>query len=571
LLLATVVFTSACGGSGESDEAARAETANGSTAAVATSTRQVTQVIVIGADSNSVDAISSALLEFDVGPGLDRVVIVAVSGCDDTGTELVVCRSAAETLEPTTGRQVLIVLDGDFAAAAEVADISGSGLSTIVAGEPSEDVAALAALSSSITFVPVGLSELVGDSAVALFVGIDEALAAFAPVEIGEGVVASRVHRFLDSRLRDLAADSADPQLAGGPVPEPEVRWVLELPDPLSLQGSHERAVVVDNVVAFLGNDEVVRGVDTKDGTVLWTRDMDTDIGAGARSFVSAAGNTILLTASGPGLNPNPGPSDPDRSLWALDIQTGDVLWTIAVPAGGSIGHPATDGDLVFVWVAESAAEISFRALDLADGAEVWRTEGAMGLGPPLVDDGEVWTGSDDGALRGFDAQTGTELIRFDRIGLGLAGVASTPAVTEDRVFFGNDNGTFYAIDRSSGDLVWSFETGSPNLPSSPVIANDLVIFGSFDGGVYALDIDSGDVRWRYDGGETLFLSSAAVADATVYIASLLPPTSLLALDARTGEPIWQLPIGEQTGASPFIDGDTLYIQTPGQFWAVTR
>jgi len=248
--------------------------------------------------------------------------------------------------------------------------------------------------------------------------------------------------------------------------------------------------------------------------------------------------------------------------------------WETTVSGRGSIGHPATDGERVFVWIAEDDVDISFRALDLADGREVWRTdgEGAMGLGPPRVDNGEVWVGSGDGALRGLDAATGAELVRFDRIGLGLAGVASRPAVTGDRVYFGNDNGTFYAIDRASGELVWSYATGSPNIPSSPVIAEDLVIFGSFDGGVYGLDLGTGEVRWRYESPEGLFLSSAVLAGGTIYLASLAPPpTSLLALDARSGDVVWQLPIGEQTGASPFVDGDTVYIQTPGRFLAVAR
>lgn len=196
-----------------------------------------------------------------------------------------------------------------------------------------------------------------------------------------------------------------------------------------------------------------------------------------------------------------------------------------------------------------------------------------MGVGLPRVENGEVWVGSTDGILRGFDAQTGAELTSFDRIDLGVGGASSRPAVSDNRVYFGHDNGTFYAIDRTSGELVWSFETESTDLPSSPVIADDLVIFGSFDGGVNALDTDSGELRWRYDSAteNDVFLSSPAVADDTVYIATLGVPSAVLALDAHTGELVWQLPIGEAIGASPFIDGDTVYIQTPGQFWAIAR
>ena len=74
----------------------------------------------------------------------------------------------------------------------------------------------------------------------------------------------------------------------------------------------------------------------------------------------------------------------------------------------------------------------------------------------------------------------------------------------------------------------------------------------------------------KFDAGEgSAFLSSAVVADNIAYIADLHQPSSILALDVTTGQPIWQLPIGDGVGASPYIDGDTLYIQTPGQFWAI--
>lgn len=571
-MIATAVLIAACGGSGDLDRA-DAGLSDPEGVGAGPATREVTQVVVIGAQASSLDAIRTALAEYDVGPALEQVMVVGAPSCQETSTDLILCWSEVAEPEPTTGRRVLVVLDGRLAAAAEAVEAIGGELTTMVAGDPSEAASALARASSSIIFVPGGLSEQIADPVVTLLVGVNDALAAYEPVILGDDHAALLVTRFFDSRLQENERSIAKEEVAQDSVPEPEVRWVLDLPEPLALQGSHERAVVVDGVVAFLGNDGVVRGVDTDDGTLLWSREISTGP-APAGSFVSAAGNTLLVVSATPGVVPDPDAELPDRSLLALDVRTGDIIWEATVSGRGSVGHPATDGDRVFVWIAEDDVDISFRALNLADGREVWRTdgEGAMGLGPPRVDNGDVWVGSRDGALRGFDAATGAELARFDRIGLGLAGVASRPAVTGDRVYFGNDNGTFYAIDRASGDLVWSFATESPNLPSSPVIADDLVIFGSFDGGVYGLDLGTGEVRWRYDSAEDLFLSSAALADdGTIYIASLEPPASLLALDASTGDVVWQLPIGEQTGASPFVDGDTVYIQTPRRFMAVAR
>jgi outer membrane protein assembly factor BamB len=97
------------------------------------------------------------------------------------------------------------------------------------------------------------------------------------------------------------------------------------------------------------------------------------------------------------------------------------------------------------------------------------------------------------------------------------------------------------------------------------------VIFGSFDGSVYALDIETGAQRWRYDGGPTAFLASPAVADGVAYVADFTLSASILALDASTGVPIWELPVDQGVGASPIVGGDTVYIQVPGTFYALAR
>ena len=565
-LTALALLAGACADSGEADTERSA--GSDDTEVV---TRAVTQVVVIGAGTETVAAISALLVDYDAVPELEQVAFIGAPLCDQAASHLISCWSEPLSPGPTAGRRAIVVLDGDIGAAREVADVMGAQQATIVAGEPQQEAAALAELGSGITFVPAGLSELVSDPMVTFLVGVNDELAAFEPVSLGDDLVARLASNFFDARLVDLARPSTDALTADDPVPEPDVRWVLDLPEPTIVQGIHERVVVVDGVVAFLGNDGVARGVDSANGTVLWSREFVTDATTQSESFVSAAGNTLLLSYGGQGRDPDPDPDLPDRSLLALDVRTGDTIWQLTVSAEGAFGHPATDGERVFVWIAEDTDTVSLRALDVGAGAEIWRTGGSMGFGPPLVDGGEVWTGSEDGALRGFDALTGNELVRFDEAGLGLAGVASRPAASTDRIFFGNDNGTFYAIDRTSGDLVWSFPTDSINLPSSPVIADDIIIFGSFDGGVYGLDVHDGTVRWRYDRGEDLFVSSAALSDGRVYLASFLPPSSLLALDARTGEAVWELPIGEQTAASPFVAGDTVYLQSPGKLWAVTR
>ena len=573
--MAVLLLAAACSDSGESDEDSSPVSAESVDAGVASepATRERAQVVVIGADAESVDAIRAALFDYDLDEALEQVVIVGAPSCQPQTGDLIECQSDPQPRDESSGRWVMVVLDDAFVAAAEAVDTTGGPPNILISGEPNGAANELASLGPALTFVPGGLSELVADPVVTFLVAVNDAFAAFVPVTVGDDLVALRADRFFDARLQEMALEVETTVDANEVIPVPEVRWVLDLPEPRSTCCIHERAIVVDDIVAFLGSDGLARGLDADDGTVLWSKELETDPGGNISSFVAATGNTFLVSSGGQGRNLDPDPDLPERSLWALDVRTGDVFWVKSVSAAGAIGHPATDGERVFAWIAEDDTDISLRAFDIIDGDEIWRTEGSMGFGPPRVDLGEVWTGSEDGALRGFDAETGMELARFDEIALGVAGVASRPAVTDDQVYFGNDNGTFYAIDRVSGELVWSFATESANLPSSPVIAGDIVVFGSFDASVYGLDIVTGALLWRCVSEEVtgLFLSSPALAGETVYIGSFAEDGSLIALDAQSGEPVWELPWSGQTGASPFVDGETVYIQSPEKFWAVAR
>jgi orotate phosphoribosyltransferase len=77
----------------------------------------------------------------------------------------------------------------------------------------------------------------------------------------------------------------------------------------------------------------------------------------------------------------------------------------------------------------------------------------------------------------------------------------STPALDNDRVYFATDNGNFYALNRLTGDVEWTFfvgKSGSKNIRSSPVLEGDLIYFGAYDGNLYALEKATGKVRWVF-------------------------------------------------------------------------
>ena len=117
-------------------------------------------------------------------------------------------------------------------------------------------------------------------------------------------------------------------------------------------------------------------------------------------------------------------------------------------------------------------------------------------------------------------------------------------------------------------ELKWSFGfPASTRARSQPTIAMDAVFVGSQDGTVYAFDLETGCVRWTFAAraevrtGITLG-SRGPEGIPTAYFGDII--ANLYAVDANTGELIWQTSADEHhsatlTGTPAFTDGN-LYV-----------
>ncbi|MGW6330849.1 outer membrane protein assembly factor BamB family protein [Nocardia rhamnosiphila] len=160
---------------------------------------------------------------------------------------------------------------------------------------------------------------------------------------------------------------------------------------------------------------------------------------------------------------------------------------------------------------------------------------------------------------------------------------SSQPAVVDGTVYVGGRNGTFYALDASTGATRWSFRADTPlggNLPTyglrnGPAVVDGTVYFGDNSARMWALDAQTGAQRWvrRLDNHRyAIITGSPLVFDGHVYVgvssqelgtatSDLYPCCtfrgSVVALDAATGDVRWQhytIPPPEPTpgGSPPF-------------------
>jgi outer membrane protein assembly factor BamB len=252
--------------------------------------------------------------------------------------------------------------------------------------------------------------------------------------------------------------------------------------------------------------------------------------------------------------------------LHVLRLDTGQELWSVALP--GTFLSPALAGDRLFVR-AEMANRGHVLALDAASGRGLWKFElpqvgssqGKVGghVTSPLVMAGQVVIGSGR-SLYALDAETGEQRWAFQ-----LESALSTAAAAATDTAYVADLEHLYAVDLETGTERWRFDLDSMSLFFAPVVSGDRVIAAGHDT-VYALDRSTGDLLWAtavprgdLDPQESANIVPSAAAGERVYVKSI---NRLHALDRNTGAEIWAYTGGD------FVSLPAL---TPTHLYAVTR
>ena len=209
--------------------------------------------------------------------------------------------------------------------------------------------------------------------------------------------------------------------------------------------------------------------------------------------------------------------------------------------------------------------------------AEAWtfapRRAGAIAPSSPVIRYDRIFVGQSDGAYYALDKNTGKVRWRYlpgeKRATAPLPPTPdgrplATPAAFDGIVYLGGSDGTVYAVDALEGRTIWRFSTGGP-ITSSPAVAGGLVYLGSWDGMVYALELKTGALVWRAPAGGPV-ADPVAVGDAVVFARAVDGP--LLALDGQSGEQAWEqadVPAGAPLFAElVVVVGDRAFDPTSG-------
>ncbi len=206
----------------------------------------------------------------------------------------------------------------------------------------------------------------------------------------------------------------------------------------------------------------------------------------------------------------------------------------------------------------------SLWAVDLKDGTEAWVADvsGPVSTAPSVSGD-RIWVGSLDGFGVMLDAATGAKLQEYEAdftleaASLMVGGLV----VFEETARSGSvPTSRLHAVDTATLEMRWQFDyvkgTGC-----SPASDGERVFVHAADG-VTALSLADGTQAWRHERVLRRQPLGPSVAGGRVVVQSVsrLPSGYLTALDARSGELLWEVVLPMRALGAPALTDDGLFL-----------
>jgi outer membrane protein assembly factor BamB len=337
--------------------------------------------------------------------------------------------------------------------------------------------------------------------------------------------------------------------VAKSAVPEKlDVIWTYKAPD----DAGFDATAVVQNGVIYVGDSAgTFHAVNFKDGTAVWSKKL-TDIGFAAGAAVDK--DRIYV-------------GDLDGVVRCLSIADGSEIWSYKLE-GEVFAGPTPHGDDVLI-----TSEIgTLVCLNAADGKERWkpfRIDAPLRCSP-TISAGRVMLAGCDSLLHIINASDGTQTHTVEIDGP----TGSTPAMLGERVYFGTEGGTFFAIDvpadaAKKPAVAWTYHDKRRGQPirSAAVITEKIAIYGSQGKAIYGLDPKTGERKWIVPTRSRV--ESSPVISGTNAIAATTAG-KLYLLDTTTGEVKYENDFGGSFIASPaVVDARIILGNTDGTLYCL--
>ena len=236
---------------------------------------------------------------------------------------------------------------------------------------------------------------------------------------------------------------------------------------------------VVENNKIYIGSGNgKFYSIDTDNGKKNWEFNCDSRI----RSTAAISEKYILF-------------GDMDGRFYALYKNNGSLAWKFEVEGikydNSKFGF---DRKSIMSSAAISGNNVVFGSrdgnlynLDLQTGKEIWKVSHVTSwiITSPAIYNGVVYEGSSDARFeQAVDLKTGKEIWKTNSI----QAIWSSPAVTDNSVYFGDFSGTVFALDSKTGKEKWRNKLMDCFITSSPIVINNKIVIGGDDGNLYCIN-----------------------------------------------------------------------------------
>ena len=259
-------------------------------------------------------------------------------------------------------------------------------------------------------------------------------------------------------------------------------------------------------------------------------------------------------------------PEDRETSACLFEELGGPAKLVEAMRAA-SLGEPERFVSALETCGAEGSPPTAVPDTVVHDGALIWTfTTGGWVLTAPVVADGVVYVGSDDGSLYALSAGTGEPLWSFATDDV----VRSAPTVVDGTVYFGSNDNHLYALDAATGEELWRYDTGDW-VQYRPVVGNGKVYFparGKLDRTVHAVDAETGNVVWVAESPYPIDEGLVPSVHGDRVYAQGAEYGAFYALDAATGGIVWQAEVSGYVESPPAVLDGVVYLTVINQAYA---
>lgn len=183
----------------------------------------------------------------------------------------------------------------------------------------------------------------------------------------------------------------------------------------------------------------------------------------------------------------------------------------------------------------------------------------------PAVANGRVTVGVSNGVVLALNSTTGEKLWSYDTGAGSYSIIRNSPAIDSGRVYIGTDDhdepyarNNLCCLNESTGELLWKY-LASDGIAYSPLVSNGKVFFGA-GYSVYCLSASAGSFIWNFttdrdDARWDNYINGVlAILDDVLFVSS--SDARLYAINASTGVKIWRSSVDDPDRFGYAVSGD---------------